>query len=71
MSGNRIGGLKAKEKNIAKHGENFYKEIVAKGGRKTDVLKGFAHPSADPVAAGKKGGAISRRGKKVSEDVQA
>lgn len=64
MAGTKQGGLKARETNISKYGENFYKEIAAKGGR-AKVPKGFSMMTRkERSLAGTKGGSISRRGKK-------
>ena len=41
MSGNRTGGIKAREKNLAKD-PNFYSTIGKSGGLRTGVAKGFA-----------------------------
>ena len=60
MAGTKIGGLKAKAKNLAKD-PYFYKKCGQKGGSKC-VPKGFARMTPEKVsAAGRKGGAVSRR----------
>lgn len=59
MSGNRIGGIKARDKNLAKN-PNFYSDIGRKGG-KARVPKGFAANRELARIAGAKGGKISRR----------
>ena len=41
MSGNRTGGIKAREKNLAKD-PSFYSTIGKSGGLRTGVAKGFA-----------------------------
>ena len=41
MAGTKAGGLKARETNRKKHGENFYKLIGAKGGHNS-THGGFA-----------------------------
>lgn len=61
MPGNRIGGIKTRDKNLAKN-PNFYKDIVRKGG-KARVPKGFAANPELARIAGAKGGKISRRKK--------
>lgn len=61
MAGNKAGGKKAAAKNIANN-PNFYREIGRKGGSKIGILKGFALSHERAVAAGRKGGSISRRG---------
>lgn len=72
MAGNRIGGLKAKAKNLAKD-PDFYKKLGAKGG-KASTTGGFASIEVGDDGltgrerariAGKKGGHISRRTKKA------
>lgn len=70
MAGTKAGGLKAREKNLAKN-PNFYKEIGAKGGLKSrgggfasitvcncNVIDG-SHIKSQ--CSGVKGGRISRR----------
>lgn len=59
MSGNRIGGLKARDKNLAKD-PDYYSKIGSRGGSKR-LPKGFALMPFEKVqAAGKKGGEASR-----------
>lgn len=78
MAGTREGGLKARDRNLAKD-PNFYSKIGTKGGRNGHT-GGFAATvnqecdcSLFPYGhnknqcAGKKGGLISRRGPKVIE----
>lgn len=69
MPGTRQGGLKARESNIKRHGEDFYKRIGSIGGHKS-TTGGFASDErgSDGLTgrerarvAGKKGGEISRR----------
>lgn len=69
MSGTRIGGLKASEKNRRLHGEDFYKRIGQKGGRKSGIIKGFAFDVERARAAGRKGGLVSRRTIIPNEDL--
>ena len=64
MSGTRIGGLRTKETNIAKYGEDYYKNIGRLGG-KASTTGGFAANRELARIAGAKGGRISRRKKKV------
>ena len=66
MAGTKAGGLKAAAANKAKHGEDFYKRIGAKGG-KLGHTGGFAtvNKNGEHVLAklaGAKGGKISKRG---------
>ena len=63
IAGTKAGGLKAAAKNKANN-PNFYREIGRKGGLVKGTMGGFAHPTADPSAAGLKGGLKSRRTKK-------
>jgi hypothetical protein len=76
MAGTRSGGLKAKATNLRIHGEDFYKRIGAIGGRNgcsggfaSDVVgkDGLTGPERARIA-GKKGGHISRRTKKVDNE---
>lgn len=62
MAGTKAGGLKAAETNKLRHGEGFYAEIGAKGGRNGHT-GGFASMEREKVREyGRKGGMISRRG---------
>jgi hypothetical protein len=56
------GGKKAALTNKERYGEDFYKVQGSRGGSKTGVKKGFALSHDRAVVAGRKGGAISRRG---------
>jgi len=67
MSGTKAGGAKAAKTNKKLYGKTFYKKIGSKGGlkgAKDGVIKGFANNRELAREAGKKGGVISRRGKK-------
>lgn len=66
MAGNTTGGLKAKEKNLAKN-PNWYADIGRKGGQKTGIKKGFAL-SGKASEAGKKGGQTSKRAATIYVD---
>jgi general stress protein YciG len=77
MAGTVIGGARAAATNKSKYGEDFYQKIGAKGGAKS-VTGGFASTviGADGLTGrerarvvGAKGGTISRRLKKVVENV--
>lgn len=68
MSGTKAGGAKARETNYEKHGKDFYKKIGQKGGKKSGILKGFALNRELASKAGKKGGSISRRGRKKNDN---
>ena len=68
MAGTPQGGKRAAQTTKERYGEDFYQKIGKlaneaweKNGRKP---RGFAHPSADPRAAGHKGGTKSRKGEK-------
>lgn len=74
MPGTLEGGLKAKAKNLARD-PDFYRKLGAKGGAagntggfaqddRTFLQKLFRRPKRAKLA-GMKGGAISRRGRKV------
>lgn len=67
MAGTKVGGRKAAAKNLARN-PNFYKEIGAKGG-KNGHTGGFYANRELARKAGAKGGHISRRGKKLEEDI--
>ena len=62
MAGTIEGGRRAAATNKSKHGEDYYKSIGGKGGR-AKVPKGFAVTGL-AAEAGRKGGRISKRGKK-------
>ena len=75
MSGTKIGGLKARDVNIKRHGKDFYKRIGAIGGRNGHT-GGFAANPELARLAGAKGGRKSRRtgikngeGKKANKDI--
>lgn len=64
MAGTKLGGLKAKQTNLEKHGEDFYERIGGMGGRAfCSMPKGFAANPALARLAGQIGGKISKRGK--------
>lgn len=65
MAGTRAGGLKARERNLAKN-PNFYAEIGRKGGQNGKTGGFAANPDLARIA-GAKGGRISRRTKKVAD----
>lgn len=69
MAGNKIGGMKARETNKRKYGENFYKNIGAEGGKKGRT-GGFHVNRELAKVAGAKGGRISRRGPAKPKIVQ-
>lgn len=62
MAGTKLGGKKAAETNMKRHGKDFYKKIGAMGGKK-GTTGGFAANRELARIAGAKGGRISRRGK--------
>lgn len=63
MAGTKLGALKAKNTNLERHGNDFFKEIGSRGGKVTGVKKGFACNPERARLAGIKGGSRSRRGK--------
>lgn len=64
MSGTKLGGVKARETNYAKHGRDFYARIGSMGGSKTGTKpKGFAANPELASRAGTIGGRKSKRGK--------
>lgn len=67
MAGSKEGGRKAAATNKAKYGEDFYQNIGAMGG-KNSTTGGFWADRELARTAGRKGGLISRRGKKVSHE---
>lgn len=81
MSGTKIGAMKARQTNLERHGEDFYKRIGAKGGR-NGTTGGFASNKVGEdgltgreraVLAGAIGGHISRRGpakKDLEEEIR-
>ena len=62
MSGNKKGGLQARDTNKAKYGPDFYARIGRIGGQK-GTTGGFAANRELARIAGRKGGLVSRRGK--------
>lgn len=60
MSGNKIGGLKARDANYERHGADFYAKIGHLGG-KAGHTGGFYNNPEKAAEAGRKGGKISRR----------
>jgi hypothetical protein len=70
MAGTKQGGIKTRETNYERHGNDHYKRIGALGGKSRvnvnpetgKALKGFA-VSGKASMAGKLGGARSKRGK--------
>ena len=71
MPGTRTGGIKAAKTNKTRYGKDHYVKLGATGGRKSRG-GGFAANPELAREAGRKGGAISRRGKaKESSAMQA
>ena len=63
MAGTKAGGIKCRDENIRKYGEDYYQKIGAKGGAKK-VPKGFALMDRNKlIKLSVKGGTISRRTK--------
>jgi uncharacterized protein len=67
MAGTTNGGRKARDRNIEKHGADFYARIGAIGGRKGKTGGFYANRELARIA-GAKGGRISRRTKKVAQE---
>jgi uncharacterized protein len=65
MAGTKAGGKRAAATNKAKYGSDFYAKIGAKGG-KLGRTGGFAANRDLAREAGRKGGKISRRSKKIA-----
>lgn len=72
MAGTKEGGIKAREKNLAKD-PDFYKKIGTQGGKSSSPTKGFGFDYRTRVEkilrrptyamlCGRKGGSISKRG---------
>jgi uncharacterized protein len=64
MSGTQAGGIKARDTNKKKYGNDFYSKMGAIGGKKTGI-KGFALNRELARTAGAKGGKLSRRGRAI------
>ena len=67
MSGTKAGGLKARQTNYERHGEDFYARIGKKGGVNGHT-GGFAANPELARKAGAKGGKKSRRGPSYDAD---
>lgn len=65
MAGTKEGGKQAAATNKSKYGNDFYAKIGALGGKKGHTGGFFANRELARIA-GKKGGHISRRTKKVT-----
>lgn len=66
MAGTKIGGMRARDKNLAKD-PDFYKRIGSIGGKRGHS-GGFAANHELARIAGAKGGRISRRRKAVKDE---
>ena len=64
MAGTKQGGLNAAKTNKEKYGEDFYRRIGAKGGKKSTTGGFFANREL-ASKAGRIGGLKSRRGKRI------
>jgi uncharacterized protein len=62
MAGTQAGGKAASLTNKQRYGEDFYKIIGAKGGKKGKTGGFYANRELAQIA-GRKGGRVSRRGK--------
>ena len=67
MAGTKAGGLKARDKNLAKD-PKFYAKIGQVGGQ-NGRTGGFAANPTLAAEAGRKGGLVSRRGKAKAKQV--
>ena len=67
MAGTKEGGKRAAATNKTRHGSDFYARIGAKGG-KLGRTGGFAANRDLARIAGAKGGRISRRTKKATDE---
>jgi len=63
MGGTKAGGIKAAETNKARYGNDHYRLIGEKGGKKWRPNRGFAGNRELASRVGKIGGATSRRGR--------
>lgn len=70
MAGTKSGGKLAAKTNKELYGADFYRRIGAQGGRK-GTTGGFYANRELARRAGEKGGRISRRPKRVKEQVEA
>lgn len=74
MAGSIIGGRKARDTNIKRHGADYYVKLGALGGAKGHyggfncicVCDAFIYEHVRARCAGTKGGRISRRTKKLA-----
>ena len=61
MAGTKAGGMKARQTNLERYGDDFYKKVGSKGGQAGHTGGFAANPELARIA-GARGGAISRRG---------
>lgn len=61
-SGTKEGGAIARETNLKRYGEDYYKRIGALGGKACFPTKGFGSHPERAREAGRKGGIASKRG---------
>lgn len=66
MAGTAEGAQRAKKTIMKRYSKDFYAQIGATGGKVKGVKKGFAANPERARAAGRIGGARSKRGKKVA-----
>lgn len=69
MAGTKDGGRAAASTNKAKYGADFYAKIGAKGG-KAGKTGGFFANRELAREAGRRGGMISRRTKKIADEAK-
>lgn len=65
MSGTVAGGLKTKKTISERYGSDWYKKIGKLGGKACNPYKGFGSSQERAKEAGRIGGKISKRRKKV------
>ncbi len=61
MSGTVAGGIKAAEKNIERHGKDFFKTIGKIGGLAKNPRKGFGSNKERAIASGRLGGLAKKK----------
>jgi general stress protein YciG len=69
MAGTKEGAAKMRATMIAKHGEDFWKNIGAKGGKRSTETGGFKDIEL-AKRAGRIGGAAPRKRKNEQDDIQ-
>ena len=70
MAGTKTGGSKARDTIYQIHGKDYFKRIGSMGGKARNPLKGFGSNQERAIAAGRKGGHISKRGKSTKMKIE-